>query len=79
MYKSNFNYDVLSQKISTDIGLSEKVLILANSQFFSQGAPKTNNLKQAIVRIGGSNLLKVLTDEYYNKKFKNIINSIITK
>ena len=72
MYKDNFNYDVLVKKVSTDVGLTETIFTVANSQYYSQGAVSTSNLKQAIIRIGGNNILKILSSEYYKSTFKNV-------
>ncbi len=72
MYKDDFNYDVLVRKVSLDIGLTEAIFTVANSQYYSKGAVATSNLKQAIVRIGGDNLLKILSREYYRTTFKNV-------
>lgn len=72
MYKESFNYDVLVKKISSDTGLSEKIFTTANSQFYAQGGPATDNLKQAIIRIGSTNLLKLLTNQYYEKTFTHV-------
>jgi HD-like signal output (HDOD) protein len=73
-YLSNddFDYDLLVRKVATDIGLTEKIFQVANSPFYSQGAVATNNLSQAILRIGVNNLLKILSFEYYKNTFKNV-------
>ncbi|WP_161597569.1 HDOD domain-containing protein [Fluviispira multicolorata] len=70
IYKNEYIIDNMVEKIGKDIGLFNKILILANSQHYSQGK-QTNDLKQAIVRIGIINLTLVLTSEYYNK-YNNI-------
>ena len=67
--KNDFNYENFIPKITTDIGLTEKILSVANSQYFAQGGPKLTNLKQALVRIGSTSLLKILTNEYYKTSF----------
>lgn len=72
MYKDNFNYDFLVKKITTDVGLTEAIFTVANSQYYSQGGVSTSNLKQAIIRIGSNNLLQVLSSEYYKSTFKNV-------
>lgn len=72
MYKANFNYDNLVKKITTDVGLTEKIFQVSNSHYFSQGSVATSNLRQALVRIGTSNLLKILSTEYYKSSFKNV-------
>lgn len=71
MYKDNFNYGAMVKKISLDIGISQQILNAANSQYFSQGAPPISNLKHAVVRLGGKNILKILTESYYKNLFKN--------
>ena len=68
----NFNYEVLIKKVTNDIGLTEKIFKVANSQYYSQGGVATNNLNQAILRIGVNNLLKLLSFEYYKSTFKNV-------
>jgi putative nucleotidyltransferase with HDIG domain len=72
MYKDNVSYDILIKKITTDIGLTEKIFEVANSQYYSQGGVATYNLLQAILRIGNTNLLKLLMHEYYKNTFKNV-------
>lgn len=72
IYDSNFNLEVLIKKITTDVGLTEKIFTLANSQYYSQGGVATYNLSQAITRIGVNNLLKVLSSEYYKSTFQNV-------
>ncbi|MES2614423.1 MAG: HDOD domain-containing protein [Bdellovibrionota bacterium] len=71
MYADSFDYDILVKKITSDVGLTEKLFTVANSQYYSQGAVATSNLKQALTRIGVTSLLKILTSEYYNTVFKN--------
>ena len=72
MYKNDFNYETLIKKITTDVGLTGKIFHLANSQLYSQGGKATDNLLQAMARIGANNLLKILTDEYYKAGFGSI-------
>jgi HD-like signal output (HDOD) protein len=72
MYNKDFNYEALVKKITNDIGLTEKILTISNSQYFSQGGAATNNLKQALVRIGSKSLINILTDEYYKSSFGNV-------
>jgi putative nucleotidyltransferase with HDIG domain len=72
VYKDNFNYDVLVNKIGTDTGLTGKILTLANSPLYCPSGKPTYNLKQAAISIGISNLIKILTEEYFNKSFKII-------
>ncbi|WP_186644035.1 HDOD domain-containing protein [Fluviispira vulneris] len=66
IYKNEFIIDNMVEKIARDIGLFNKILLIANSQRYGQGV-QTNDLKQAIVRIGIINLTLVLTSEYYTK------------
>lgn len=72
IYDDNFDYETLAQKVVLDVGLTEKIFSVANSQYYSQGGVATSNLKQAIVRIGVNNILKILIQEYYKTSLKNV-------
>lgn len=73
IYKNEVSYDYLTDKISKDLSMFKKVLDLANSQQFSKGQV-TDDLRQAIIRLGIVNLTLLLTSEYYSKipKFADI-------
>lgn len=73
IYKSDVTYEYICDKIAKDMGLIQKIFFIANSQLYSNGN-KTSNLKEAIIRIGITNLTTILTSEYYNqyKKFDGI-------
>ncbi|WGL60511.1 HDOD domain-containing protein [Pigmentibacter sp. JX0631] len=66
IYKNDVSYESLCEKISKDMSLIQKVFDIANSQLYSKGI-KTNNLKEAIIRIGITNLTTILTSEYYSQ------------
>lgn len=74
IYKNNISYESICEKISKDMGLIQKIFTIANSQLYSQGV-QTNNLKDAIIRIGITNLTTILTSEYYNQYKITVDNS----
>nr|BFD31797.1 hypothetical protein GTC16762_14150 [Pigmentibacter ruber] len=73
IYKNEISYDAITDKISKDLSMFKKVLDVANSQHYSKGVI-TDDLKQAIIRLGIVNLTVLLTSEYYSKfpKFEDI-------
>ncbi len=72
MYKDNFDIEGLIKIITKDVGITEKILSVANSQYYSKGAIPTNNLKQAVIRIGNVNILELLSAEFYKNSFKSV-------
>lgn len=72
VYEGQFDYDVFVGKITGDVGIVDRVFILANSLYYAQGRPPTSDLRAALVRIGSDNLLKILTADYYSKNYRHV-------
>ncbi len=73
IYKNEISYEYITDKIAKDLSMYKKVLDIANTQHYSKGQI-TDDLKQAIIRLGIVNLTVLLTSEYYSKfpKFEDI-------